>query len=222
MTDTHDTKVCSKCHEEKTLDFYGKKRFGLRSWCNACESARTKEWYENNKEKRNRKARYWAANNKDKVNAAKRIRRAKIKASLPQKEEKPKFDKNEWLKNNKEKLAGYRRSWLAKNPKNAIADRLRRRINGAMAKMGYKKTSKTQDILGCSWDELKNHIESQFRPGMTWGNRSAWHIDHRIPLASANTEEDVIRLNHYTNLQPLWAADNLRKSDKLDHPLCKS
>lgn len=222
MTDTHDTKVCRKCGQEKTLDCYGKQRNGLKSWCKPCENARTREWYEKNREKRNIKACQWAANNKEKVNAAKRARRARIKASLPPKEQKPKFDKNEWMKNNKDKLAGYRRKWLSSDPKNAMADRVRRRINDFMKKMGYKKNNKTHKIIGCTWDELKLHIELQFTDGMSWENRSEWHIDHIIPLASAKTEEDVIRLNHYTNLQPLWAEDNLRKSDKMDYQPCKS
>ena len=78
----------------------------------------------------------------------------------------------------------------------------------------------THEILGCNWDEFKIYLEKQFQLGMSWKNRSEWHIDHIIPLASAKTEEDVIRLNHYTNLQPLWAADNLRKSDKMDYESC--
>lgn len=217
MTDTHDTKVCSKCRQEKTLDCFGKKSNGLKSWCKPCENARTKKWYEKNKEQRNIKARKWAAENKDKVNAAKRARRARIKASLPKKEEKPKFDKNQWLKNNKEKLAGYRRKWLSQDPKNAIADRVRRRINNFMKQNGYKKTCKTHEILGCNWDKFKIHVEKQFQPGMSWENRSEWHIDHIIPLASAKTEEDVIRLNHFTNLRPLWAKDNLSKGAKIEH-----
>jgi hypothetical protein len=59
------------------------------------------------------------------------------------------------------------------------------------------------------------HLESKFVDGMSWDNRSRWHIDHIMPLASAKTEEELVALCHYTNLQPLWAAENLRKSDKL-------
>jgi len=60
------------------------------------------------------------------------------------------------------------------------------------------------------------HFESLFTNGMCWNNMGQWHIDHIIPLSTAITEEDVIRLCHYTNLQPLWAEDNLKKSNKLD------
>jgi hypothetical protein len=215
MTDTHDTKVCTKCGVDKPLEEYGKQRNGKKSWCKPCENLRTKIWYEQNKDRRNAIARAWAKNNKDKVNAAKRLRRSKIRELNPL-PEKPKFDKYVWLKNNKHRLAKYRRDWLNADPKNIVSDRVRRRINGAFTAYGYKKTSRTAEIIGCSCEELKLHIESKFQLGMTWENRDQWHIDHIIPLATAKTEEDVIRLNHYTNLQPLWAADNLRKSDKLD------
>jgi len=77
------------------------------------------------------------------------------------------------------------------------------------------KNSKTYDILGCTPQELKEHLEKQFVEGMTWENRGEWHIDHIIPLSSAKNEDEVYRLCHFTNLQPLWALDNLKKSNKL-------
>ena len=65
------------------------------------------------------------------------------------------------------------------------------------------------------WPEfLKEHLESQFIDGMGWDNRVEWHIDHIIPLSSAKTEDELYRLCHYTNLQPLWAEDNLKKGNK--------
>lgn len=92
--------------------------------------------------------------------------------------------------------------------------RVRRLILKAIVDKGFTKRSSTADILGCDRDTFYHYIESQFIRGMNWENRSLWHIDHKIPLASAKTEEDIIRLNHYTNLQPLWAEDNLRKGSK--------
>ena len=65
--------------------------------------------------------------------------------------------------------------------------------------------------LGCTWDELRDHLESQFTDGMTWDNMGEWHHDHIKPLATAKTTEDVIRLSHYTNLRPLWAEENLSR-----------
>lgn len=112
----------------------------------------------------------------------------------------------------------WRRDRIKSDPIYALIGRCRARINMAFRKAGYTKRSRTHEILGCSWDFLMGYIEARFQPGMTWENRSLWHIDHIIPLASAKTEEDVVRLSHYTNLQPLWASDNLAKSDKMPIP----
>lgn len=101
----------------------------------------------------------------------------------------------------------------------AVAQRCRSRVAGAFRSGGFKKGSKTGDALGCSWEELQAYIESKFAPGMSWGNRRLWHIDHVVPLASAKTEEELLDLCRYTNLQPLWAADNFKKSDKMPHEL---
>lgn len=88
-------------------------------------------------------------------------------------------------------------------------------IATAFTRSGYTKTSRTHEIIGCSWEEFTVHIERQFLPGMTWENRHLWHIDHITPLSTAKTEEDVIALNHVSNLRPIWAEDNIAKKDKL-------
>lgn len=90
-------------------------------------------------------------------------------------------------------------------------------IRVSLIDKGYSKTSRTHEILGCSWDEFAAHIEKQFLPGMSWSNRAEWHIDHIVPLATAKTEADVLALNHFTNLRPLWVPDNLAKRDKQTH-----
>jgi hypothetical protein len=79
-----------------------------------------------------------------------------------------------------------------------------------------KKKTKTEIILGCSVSEFKKHLEFQFLNGMSWENRRLWHIDHIIPLALAKNEDQLIKLNHYTNLRPLWAKDNLVKSARYE------
>lgn len=76
---------------------------------------------------------------------------------------------------------------------------------------------KTASILGCSWAEFAAHIERQFLPGMTWQNRGEWHIDHIVALATAKTEADVLALNHFTNLRPMWGPDNFKKGAKQTH-----
>jgi hypothetical protein len=87
-------------------------------------------------------------------------------------------------------------------------------ICNAIKSRGFRKKSKTSEILGCSFGEFKSHLESQFKKGMSWENRSEWHIDHIMPVSMAKTYDEVIRLNHYRNLRPLWAHENLAKSDK--------
>ena len=81
---------------------------------------------------------------------------------------------------------------------------------------GFTKKSKTNQLLGCSYEDFKKYIESKFEPWMSWDNRSlyngelnyGWDIDHIVPTSSATCEEDLIRLNHYTNLQPLCSKIN--------------
>jgi hypothetical protein len=86
-------------------------------------------------------------------------------------------------------------------------------VRKALTERGYSKKSKTEEILGCSFLEFKNHIESQFSPNMNWENRNEWHIDHIIPLDFGITESEILKLNHYKNLRPLWEKDNLSKSN---------
>ena len=81
----------------------------------------------------------------------------------------------------------------------------------------------TKEFDGVSFKEalykknvkLKDFVISQFKNGMSWDNHGDWHIDHIIPLSLATTEEEMIKLCHYTNLQPLWAEDNLTNSNKI-------
>ena len=78
-----------------------------------------------------------------------------------------------------------------------------------------KKGKRTEDILGETFDNVRLHIEKQFIDGMSWDNHGEWHIDHIVPLSSGKNREEYIKLNHYTNLQPLWAEDNLKKGAKI-------
>ena len=88
-------------------------------------------------------------------------------------------------------------------------------IRDSFKRGGFSKTSRTYKILGEEWLVIKEYFESKFTEGMSWENYGEWHIDHILPISTATCEEDVIRLNHYTNLQPLWKEDNLRKSNKM-------
>lgn len=96
-----------------------------------------------------------------------------------------------------------------------MARRVRGRMHTALREKGFSKESKTQKMLGCTFKQFAKHIESQFTDGMSWDNRSEWHLDHIVPLSCATTIEGLEKLSHYKNIRPLWAADNLIKSNKL-------
>ncbi|MCI0559257.1 MAG: helix-turn-helix domain-containing protein [Nitrososphaera sp.] len=92
-----------------------------------------------------------------------------------------------------------------------LRENLRRRLHQAIR--NQHKSGSTVKDLGCSISVMKQHLEDQFQPGMTWANYGQWHIDHIQPLASFNLEDrqQFLQANHYTNLQPLWAEDNWSK-----------
>jgi len=84
-------------------------------------------------------------------------------------------------------------------------------IRKSFRKSCLNKRSRAEKILGCSIKFFKSYIENKFESGMTWENRSSWHLDHIIPIGLAKTEKEVVALNHYTNFQPLWAKINMAK-----------
>lgn len=124
----------------------------------------------------------------------------------------------------------WQKAWRAKNPdrmrvydlksreniQRAIKQRLRARITKVLSRKQIRKNNKTIDLIGCTWADFKRHIESLFIQGMSWENRSLWHIDHIKPCAKFDLNDDQQRklCFHYTNMQPLWAADNLSKHKK--------
>jgi hypothetical protein len=97
----------------------------------------------------------------------------------------------------------------------ALINSFRNLISNSLKRKGYSKKSRTYEILGCTYEEFKLYIEKQFTKGMNWENKGQWHFDHIYPISLAKDEEELIRLNHYTNFQPLWAIDNLKKSNKI-------
>ena len=96
-----------------------------------------------------------------------------------------------------------------------LKERIRCRTKAAFNGCGFAKGCKTRDMIGCSWEQFKAHIESQFTKKMKWSNKHLWDIDHIIPLASGTTEAELIKLSHFSNLRPLWRGDNLLKSDNI-------
>ena len=118
---------------------------------------------------------------------------------------------------NKDNIRSYNNSYEKNRKETDSIFRLKRNIRSLICKSfsvrEFKKQSKTEDILGCSVVEFHNHIENQFLPGMNWSNRHLWHIDHIKPLSTATTYEEVLELNNYKNLRPLWADENLKKRE---------
>lgn len=108
----------------------------------------------------------------------------------------------------------------AEDPCYAIASRLRCRLRNALNKASATKSDSTFALVGCTPSDLAAWIERQFLPGMGWHNRSMWHVDHIVPLIAFDlTCEDQQRVAfHYMNLRPLWAKENISKSDKIPVP----
>lgn len=100
-------------------------------------------------------------------------------------------------------------------PIRLLRRRVRDLINKSITFQGFRKNQKAAKILGCSYDQFRAHIEAQFTKGMSWEKMGEIHLDHIIPISSAKTEEDVYRLNHYSNFRPLWGVENLRKGAKM-------
>jgi len=122
-----------------------------------------------------------------------------------------------YRKDNRTKINKYVSERKFNNPIYRLSHIVRNRIKNFLKLKNIPKKNKTFEIVGCSPEFLKEYIQNKFTEGMSWDNHGSygWHIDHIIPLSSAKTEEQMYKLCHYTNLQPLWAEENLKKSDKI-------
>jgi hypothetical protein len=186
-----------------------------------------KEYRKRNKEKLTQQKKKWAKENPDKV-----------KLILLKNKEKKKISDKKYSKKNRERLNEYKKNWAKENPdkvkeanlkyhnKKMLNDNLYKLrhtigniIRDSLKRKGYVKEHKSIDILGCSIEEFKKYLESKFENWMNWENygnpkdgvyeiNKNWDIDHIIPLKTALSEEDIITLNNYTNLQPLCSYYN--------------
>jgi hypothetical protein len=222
-----ERKVCSKCKEEKEVCEFSKnssRKDGYHPQCKNCK----KEWRLNNREHVLEYHKNYNKKNTDKRNEYYKNR----KQSNP--EEVSNYHKK-YKEQNKEKLVISNKNYRDKNLKKilkynseykkkrrnfdpfySLTSNIRSRISTFLKLKNISKNNKTFEIVGCNQEFLKEHLEKQFTEGMTWGLMGKHiHIDHIIPLSSAKTEEEVFKLCHYTNLQPLWAEDNLKKSNKI-------
>lgn len=209
------TKKCHHCHEEKDIVNFNKCKtgmMGLHNHCRECQKIIKRNWDIKNKEilKNQRKteeykkrARNWNKNKyysdplwREKTLEKNKIRRRSEKA--------------------KEKCRIQRKSWM-EVPTNRIANNLRSRIRQVIK--GKIKSESTQKLLGCSFDELKTHLECQFYNDMTWNNYGKlWHIDHIIPCDFFNFENEYHQrlCFNFRNLQPLLAEENISKGNKIN------
>ena len=200
------TKICNRCNKEKDLDSYGldkRGKYGKKSICKTCTNDYHRIFYTTNKV---------IISEKNKERNAKP--EVKIKRKQKSKEWRDyKLSVNLDLERLKRREKQQERR---KDPMFKIIEATRNRIRNSIKHSGNRKNSKTSQILGCSFDEFRTYLESKFEPWMNWNNRGryngtpeyGWDIDHIIPTSSATTEEDIIKLNHYTNLQPLCSFFN--------------
>jgi hypothetical protein len=183
-----------------------------------------KTYYELNKDLILQRAKEYREANKDKILQRKKEYREANKDKIKQYQNTNK-DKivdyqKEYRQMNKDKLSkqsnDYRKERKQTDPAYKLKLLIRANITNSLKKSGFKKLSHTEQILGCTFDEFKIHIENQFNEFMSWDNHGlhngqlnyGWDIDHKIPLSSAMCEADIIKLNHYTNLQPLCSHIN--------------
>lgn len=180
-----------------------------------------REYSKNNKEKIGENKKIYYANNKENISNNGKIRYKKKKEKMSvdpefnkEMKEKSKENLNRWRKENKDEINKSIRDKKKIDPLYKLKDSIRTLIYVSIKRVKGCKNQRTNDILGCTVDEFKIHIESQFIEGMTWKNHGEWHLDHKIPVSWGETQEKIIELNHYTNFQPLWAFENLSKGNK--------
>ena len=212
-------KICNKCQIKKDVSYFYKRNgrgdglSGYLSKCKDCQKIHNYNYKSNNTDKYKEYMRQYREENKK-----------KLKEYI-----------NNWRIENVDKFQSGRKNWYQKNKEEVVrknyeycknrksTDPLYKLSRGikSLILISFKskfttKSKKTIEILGCSFEEFKLHLESKFDDKMNWQNQGTyWHMDHIIPISSAQTEEDVYRLNHYTNFQPLYWLDNLKKSNKI-------
>lgn len=185
---TVTNKVCKVCHTNPPLK--------KRSQCKECYNAWRKSTYVSIK--------------KIKIITAEEL---ELRTQRRKEKEKEYYYKN--ISKNRERQRINKKNLRKNNSLFRLRSNIGTLIANSFASKGYKKNSKTESILGCSFNDFKRYIESKFLDGMSWKNRAQWHLDHIIPQSFAKTEKETLMLNHYTNFQPLWSTDNLTKSSKI-------
>jgi hypothetical protein len=200
-------KTCNICKEEKAFsEFYKEKRnsiSGLRGDCKDCCKKRASAKYIPVPQENKKTHKGYTPEQKKQASRESSIR--------------------DYYKN-KSRVREYKAEYYKRKRQSDPVFRLKSSItaNVGLNLRMYAKSSKsyrTPSYIGCSFEQLFVHITMQFKNGMNWSNygigRNKWQIDHILPVSLAMNEEDVLILNHYSNLQPLWQEENARKSNKI-------
>jgi hypothetical protein len=222
-------KKCTKCNEIKPKSEFGNHKLTkdkLQCHCKECINLNSKKHKENNPEwSRNHylsKQEYYKKLTLDRYKDNRDFILTKQKEWAEKNKEHIKAYQKEWSLKNKDKINNYHKERKENNPNIRLACILRSKISTNIRRVGSIKDQKSLDIVGLnSWDCFRKYIETKFENGMNWDNygigqnNTTWHIDHIIPISSASTLEEVKKLNHYSNLRPMWGSDNIRKSNKM-------
>lgn len=218
-------KICYKCNIEKSLDEFTSRKDTncYENRCNQCTKEYYKQYYINNKKKiMERSNLYYKQNTESVIERSKKYREHNVEKIKKRKTEYHIKNRDSilekvknWRKENKEKRNNYETERRKTNNLFKLIHYLRVRTNFYIKKTNHIKNKSSYEIIGCRPEYLKEYLEEQFTQGMTWKNYGEWHIDHIIPLSSATSQDDLYELCHYTNLQPLWAQDNLKKGNKI-------
>jgi hypothetical protein len=232
-------KICSKCGIKKLLcDFRNKKATsdGKRPECKNCQdlyqktygqknkktiSKKQKIYRQKNKLSIKKKQKQYYQNNLIKYKAYRKSRKKEhdeyMKKYRQENKSKIRQKEREWKRKNKEKLKLLRQKKYQNDIEYRLTLILRSRVKHALN--GKLKNDTTKQLLGCTTAELKRYLENKFLDGMNWNNygRYGWHIDHIIPCSSfdLSDQKQQKKCFHYSNLQPLWATDNLKKHSKI-------
>ena len=193
-------KTCSKCEEKKPItDFYADKRTkdGKRSACKNCINSQNKDYINRDREKYLEYQRSQYLKNREN-----RLKQRK-----------------DYYKSNREDILEYHKNHIREKRRQDPCFRLVGNLRNGLYKSlkGYSKKHRTMKYVGCSIEQLWIRFESLFQDGMTRENYGEWHVDHIQPLCSfdftgEDQEDQLKRAWHYSNLQPLWAIDNQKKS----------
>jgi hypothetical protein len=194
--------ICNIEKDESLFHFRSKNSLSMKPFCIECE--RKKDSFRRQSEEYKIRVKSYhrdPENNKIRCKKYRENNPDKIRKSI-----------KKWQENNVEKSKSYKLKYK-QSSKSKMTESVRRRIKKYLLIKNITKKNTTFGIVGCTPNELKIHLKSQFTTGMSWDNYGlyGWHIDHKVPLSSAKSEEELLKLCHYSNLQPLWAEDNLKK-----------